>query len=516
MIVGTIGSPRRADVRGGGTIVLAPGTPEEIAVEWWVGADDRWHIPSSAITTRQHLVRNMPIVQTSVRIPSGDAIATAFAAVQGPRELVVLDVENRSKVPFALAMVLRGPGVRDVTVTGSIVRVGGFPLLHLPRGPQRSACVGLGEDLEAVVTSGRAGMQLPAITGPCEAAFLIPVTHTTTARIGLLLGASSAVALMGSPVLASLPDVHALANGWGLQLARGMSIRLPDASLNDRFESLSAGLLLASEPLVVDGHDATANRAVVAEALDLLGFHAEAGALLEDAPDRQGRRGGFHDAAASDEAVTATVVRALGVHAALTGDGVFASTMAPTVGAALELVLKRAKKGGAAAPWTAACRAAADLFTVAGDGRAAKQSMRAWESGGAVWPMPVLPLEPLPALSVGGALVPASPRRLATAMRELLESVAVLDADGAVDLLRGFAPEWRGQSIEARNVPTPSGRLSFAIRWHGPRAALLWDVAALDRTAGPTAEPLRLRASAVDPAWSGSGAKGDALLTPRL
>ena len=294
-----------------------------------------------------------------------------------------------------------------------------------------------------------------------------------------------------------------------------MYLTLTDNSLNDRFESLSAGVLLASEPLVVDGHDATADRAVVAELLDLLGFHAEAGALLEDVPGRQGPRGGFHDSAASDAAVTATVVRALGMHAALTGDRVFAATMAPTVGAALEFVLKRAKKDGAAGSWIAACRVAAELFTVAGDGRAAKQSMRAWESNAAVWPMPLLPPEPIPALRVGGELVPASPRRLAEATRELLESVAVLDADGAVDLLRGLAPEWRGQSIEARNVPTPAGRLSFAIRWHGPRAALLWDVVPLDRTAGPTAEPLRLRASVIDPTWSGSGAKGDALLTPR-
>ena len=515
MIVGTIGSPRRADVRGGGTIVLAPGTPEEIAVEWWVGADDRWHMPARAITTRQHLVRNMPIVQTSVRVPSGDAIATVFGAVQGPRELVVLDVENRSKVPFALAVALRGPGVRDVTVSGSVVKVGGFPLLHLPRSPQRSACVGADGDLEAVVTSGAAGTAFPAVEGPCEAAFLVPVTHGTTARVGLLVGASGTAALMGAPVLASLPDVHSLANGWALQLARGMSVRLPDTPANDRFESLAAGLLLASEPLVVEGHDATADRAVVAEMLDLVGFHAEAGALLEDAPEQQGSKGQFADAAVDspDEAVTATVVRALAMHAALTADAVFASTMAPTVGAALELVLKRAKKEPAARVWTAACRSAADLFTAADDGRAAKQSMRAWESNGAAWPLPALPLEPVPAISVGGVLVPAAPRRLAAEMRTLLESVAVVDSDGAVDILRGFVPEWRGQSIEARNVPTPAGRLSFAIRWHGPNAALLWDVVPLDGSSR-AAEPLRLRASAIDPAWSGSGARGDALLTP--
>ena len=81
-------------------------------------------------------------------------------------------------------------------------------------------------------------------------------------------------------------------------------------------------------------------------------------------------------------------------------------------------------------------------------------------------------------------------------------------------MLRGFAPEWRGQNIEARNVPTSAGRLSFAIRWHGPNAALLWDVVPVEDRAGLAAEPLRIRATAIDPIWSGSGAKGDALLTP--
>ena len=517
MIVGTIGSPRRADVRGGGTIVLHPGTAEEIAVEWWVGADDRWHVPARAITTRQHLVRNMPIVQTSVRIPSGDAIASVFGAVQGPRELVVLDVENRSKVPFALAVVLRGPGVRDVTVAGSVVKVGGFPLLHLPRSPQRAACVRVGEDLEHVVTSGAATAVIATVEGPCEAAFLVPVTHTTTARVGLLLGASATVALMGAPVLGSLPDVHAIANGWALQLARGMTIRLPYTAGNDRFESLAAGLLLAAEPLTVDGGETMLDRAVIAELLDLAGFHAEAGALLEDAPDRQGWRGSFADCGvtgAQDEAVTSSVVRALGTHAALTGDAVFASTMAPTAGAALEFLLKRAKKDPSAKQWAAACRSAADLFAVANDGRAAKQSMRAWEMNGAAWPLPSLPLPALPAMSVGGELVPSAPQRLAAAMRELLESVATVDGDGAVDLLRGFVPEWRGQSIEARNIPTRAGRLSFAVRWHGANAVLLWDVVPVEDRAGLSAEPLRLRASAIDPSWAGSGAKGDALLTP--
>ena len=51
--------------------------------------------------------------------------------------------------------------------------------------------------------------------------------------------------------------------------------------------------------------------------------------------------------------------------------------------------------------------------------------------------------------------------------------------DGAsfgVDLLSGFEPGWRGQNIEVRNVAVPGGRLSYAVRWHGQRVAILWDL----------------------------------------
>ena len=45
---------------------------------------------------------------------------------------------------------------------------------------------------------------------------------------------------------------------------------------------------------------------------------------------------------------------------------------------------------------------------------------------------------------------------------------------GRVDLLPGFPPEWLGQSLAVRRrCPLRAGSLSFALRWHGARPALL-------------------------------------------
>jgi len=53
------------------------------------------------------------------------------------------------------------------------------------------------------------------------------------------------------------------------------------------------------------------------------------------------------------------------------------------------------------------------------------------------------------------------------------------------------------------------GSISFAVRWHGPRPALLWELA-------PAANvgPVRLVAPGLDPSWSSVEPAGEALLAP--
>ena len=92
---------------------------------------------------------------------------------------------------------------------------------------------------------------------------------------------------------------------------------------------------------------------------------------------------------------------------------------------------------------------------------------------------------------------------------------AVRDVGGPYELLAGWDPSRAGEPFEAHDVPTRAGRLSYGIRWHGERPALLWEVTPWpDRVLpdGATAPPFVLTAPAIDPAWTGGQLVGEALL----
>src|SRR5262249_22481792 len=77
-------------------------------------------------------------------------------------------------------------------------------------------------------------------------------------------------------------------------------------------------------------------------------------------------------------------------------------------------------------------------------------------------------------------------------------------ATGEVDVLPAWPDEWRGQPLDARDVPTRSGPVSFSVRWHGQRPAVLWEAP----------EGTRLRIPGLDPAWTTTDARGESLLGP--
>ena len=72
-----------------------------------------------------------------------------------------------------------------------------------------------------------------------------------------------------------------------------------------------------------------------------------------------------------------------------------------------------------------------------------------------------------------------------------------------VDLLAGFEPAWAGQGVAVYDAVVGSVRIGFAVRWHGERPAVLWEMD----------PPATLSASGLDPAWRAPAAsRGDALL----
>ena len=66
VVIGTRGSPWRATVTPAGAVVPETGEP---ALDWYVAADDRWHVPGDEPSRRQHRMRGAPVVETAIGVP---------------------------------------------------------------------------------------------------------------------------------------------------------------------------------------------------------------------------------------------------------------------------------------------------------------------------------------------------------------------------------------------------------------------------------------------------------------
>ncbi len=77
---------------------------------------------------------------------------------------------------------------------------------------------------------------------------------------------------------------------------------------------------------------------------------------------------------------------------------------------------------------------------------------------------------------------------------------------GATLFPDGFPSEWPGADLEAHGMAAgPATRLSFAVRWHGARPAVLWEA---------VGEPVELTAPAIEPGWRTSEPSGEHLWPP--
>ena len=82
---------------------------------------------------------------------------------------------------------------------------------------------------------------------------------------------------------------------------------------------------------------------------------------------------------------------------------------------------------------------------------------------------------------------------------------ALVDARGTdIQLLGAWPPEWRGLPLDVRDAPTKLGPVSYSLRWHGNRAALLWEV--------PSGATVRI--PGLDASWSSAEPRGETLLAP--
>jgi hypothetical protein len=258
-----LGGARDATVDGTG--VVSP-RASGWQLDWWIGADDRWHVPAREAAVRQQLVDGMPVVQTSMRVPGGDAVQRVYGAPAGDvGEVAVVEITNDSAAPFVAALVVRGAASLDLDA--ATVFADGRSALRTSRPPSRWAASTDGTT-EATVTAGDAS------DGPFAhrqdrgarivGAFLYPVAHRTTLRAVVSLGTQG----IGTTEPAALPDAPAVVRGWQAQLDRGLRVELPDEQLQNAVESARAATVLAGQAWRVEP--------TVAAVLEDWGLDAEA------------------------------------------------------------------------------------------------------------------------------------------------------------------------------------------------------------------------------------------------
>jgi hypothetical protein len=478
--VGNLDSPRRATVDPSGRV--APGGAGWL-LEWWIGAEDRWHQPSQEAAVRQQLVGGSPVVETRVKIPSGDAVARCYGA-RGPggEDLAVLEVENASKVPVALALVVRaaeGGGVESIRLDGTVLEVDG-EVVHLARSPGRFAMSTRADprDAGAMVLAGDAepvrAHQVGCAEGDAQGVLLFPLAHTATFRAAVALDPVD-----GPVEPATLPSAPQVASGWATHSRAGARIEVPDRRWRDAIAASTRHLLLEpTEPAA----------ALALEHLGLGDAHLPSG----------------HTSIDSDDTGTALATIAAAWRFRRQVPGSDARWVAGLV----------QRWTGSSRPADqalghAALPAVAEVLRAMAEERAADDVLHIHRSER---PPATVPDDPFALLASASPTWTWSTERsghdLAVNAAFLL-AVRALLVDDAGDGLRlsPVVPDtWLGQGWEVHDLPTAHGLLSFAIRWHGERPALLWQ---LDPR--PGAPSVELRCS-LDAAWSSTEPSGEALL----
>jgi hypothetical protein len=506
-LLGTIGGSERAvvDPRG-----LVTPWPDGWSLDWWVGADDAWHLPARSAGVRQRLVGDAPVVETVARVPGGEVVHRAWAVVGGPGVpaggAVVVELENASPVPVAVAFAVRpfGPlgrsAVTSITLDGLVVSVDGRPALVLPKAPSRVATGSAALDAVVPTVAGDAVAAWPDVGARCSAgrasaAFLFPLPHTASVRVLLPLVAQRPGAARRRAEREPDPDPRAAADagrvaaGWAAQTERAARVDLPEPRLGEAVAAARSFALLHAAgddvaswpPTVIGGLDT----AELCLALDQHGFHAEAARLLVGFADRQGLDGSFAGESSRADAAAAWL-HALGHHVRLTGDLDLAEAMVGPVAKAAHHLRRRSSP---------------------------RRSRRAEGPAGAVVPGPSAPWVP-----------PGDPDALHDAVwvrRGLLDAALLLDVAGQTDA----AAEPRAGAEEVDGALRAAGQVLVAEPGGAASApSLVATVVALAATlTGPAPAPdldaaLAAALAALPDAVRGGVWQevGDAGLSPRL
>ncbi len=390
-------------------------------LRWFVAADDRWYRPSRETTVRQREISGVPVIETRIKVPGGDAVQRVYGVADFGGAIVV-EVFNDSSLPFAVAF-----------DRGDIAAM---------REPS---------------PTGVQGIDLPV------GSVVFPVGHHATMRVAILISdiERSLERKISAQELESLPSFEQVERGWLAALRVASRVDVPEASWENILTTQRCKLLLADSGATSDGVRSSGD-----DFVDLIFDRAER-VKLGDKPDQW-----------VDE-----------------------------VAAATESVIRRCAKNRDA-KWfeERAIVSAGMVLNRAGETRGQKDIAQAWSrvvsdsSGSGAFG----------SLTDVGASISRDHLASFSGVRQIawVESQLVAQRrDNVIEICpRGIDAAWFGANFEChRLVASPEHLISFAVRWHGEKPALLWEID------GPPGA--RVAASAVDGTFSSTEMRGETLLS---
>lgn len=381
----------RARVAHDGTVVPQDGSAP---LAWHVAADDRWYSPSREPSVRQKWFAGYPVVETRMKVPTGDIVQRTYC-IADLGGLTVMEFENESTLPVAVAVTRR-----DVLTTR--------PTIDNP--PQ--------------------GIDLPSDS------IVLPLAHSATTRVGLLHDRPHTGRLPDD-----IPSFQEVVRGWESACNVASRVSVPD-------HTLTAGMSAVRCALLLDDNDVLSH--------------------ITDDEHRDHHLIELARLGETDDDIIIDVVHAV------------------------EKRIKRERRASQLAWDTPHLLAtAAWVCEKLGDDLAAADIGRTWLR------MADTPVAPLPAISPTGL-----------GMIAWVESLLVgaHPAGGLCTVLPFGIPEtWWGVHFECHGlVADPRHRVSYAIRWHGERPALLWEM---------TGEPgIVIAGGVTNEGWHTTDMSGETLL----
>ncbi len=452
-----------------------------------LAAGARW-VPGAATERVKQKMLAPGVLETTFQTPSGPVSQRVAAGVVGGKPAAIVEIENTGGVAIAVGFAARplrldGRGyIGEVAVDVDGISIDGDRAVTFgsSAGSVTAQDGPSGDILQHLPDAGDGTTSATAKcrSGGAQAAAVWALPHTATLQI---------VVTMTDPVAqtAAVPSTDEIQRGWQSHLGRGMRVDVDEIEAGEHL-AMATQSVMTLWPEVEDAPSAVM-------ALAESGFGRDADrffSLLERCDD------------------DARVLRSLARWAQLGEQAHQLEGLEAILGRLAQAAHVVAGQGGQipGASWLADA-----LVTLGGrlhqieqpDVAERIQSFQTVE-------------QPLSGAAdrLGGltkerdkrGVWPTSQMANAAQYVRTMRSLLIEDAGTELRLLPEIPLLWRGRTIDVFGLPIANGNVSFGLRWHGPRPALLWEANLAPEV------PVQITVPGIDPSFVSNERQGEALL----